>query len=414
MENILIIDDSKTVCLSLEMLIKNELGYTPVIGHSKQECIELLKEYKDNISVALLDLDLPDAPNGEVVDVVTKFGIPSIVLTGSTDKEELFRDKTIVDYVIKEGAFTFEYIKLLVHRIVENKGLKVLVVDDNTISSEKTIELLKRYQLQYIKAHNGQEALELLKKNKDIKMVFTNYMLPKMDGLQLTKRIRSIYTKDQVAIVTIAGQRDNKIVAKFLKYGANDYLYKGFSDEEFYARLNAHLETLELFEDIKNKANKDYLTGMYNRRYFFDEGEKLFSKAIKQDIDIAIAMFDIDKFKNVNDTYGHDIGDIAIKEVANVVEKYFDNEAIIARFGGEEFCVIQLDQTEQEFVDILEIIRGEFEINVIHTLKGDLQYTVSIGYCVTPMETLEDMVNQSDAGLYIAKESGRNQVRKKD
>ncbi len=412
MKNILIVDDSKTICKTLEKLIKDELGYNPIIAHSKAECEVVLRKYNNNFAVALLDLGLPDAPNGEVVDFVAKLNIPSVVLTGSTDKEDTFRDKDIVDYVIKDGRFSFEYILNLVKRIVVNHHLKVIIANSSKESAQHTIELLKRYQLTCFYAQDGREALDILSREKDIKIIFTDYNMPNLDGLELTKHVRRLYSKDELSIITITGSQEHKKVAKFLKYGANDFLYKGFSDEEFYARLNSDLEMLELFADIKYKANRDYLTNMYNRRYFFDEGQLLYKKSVKQNKDICVAMIDIDKFKNINDTYGHDIGDIAIKEIALVVDKYFDENSIISRFGGEEFCILVVDETEEEFVNTLEAIRAEFEINVIHTNKGDIQYTVSIGYSFNHGDSLDDMVNNSDAGLYIAKNSGRNQVRK--
>jgi PleD family two-component response regulator len=255
--------------------------------------------------------------------------IPSIVLTGSSNKEDVFRGKNIVDYVIKDGRFAYEYIVNLVKRIVVNHNLKVLVVDDSVVAAKHAIELLKRYKLICFYAKDGIEALEILEKEKDIKIIFTDYTMPNLDGLELTKRVRKKYSKDELSIITITDSSDHKTVAKFLKFGANDFLYKGFSNEEFYARLNSDLEMLELFEDIKYKANRDYLTGMYNRRFFFDEGAKLFQQALRNNSNRCVAMFDIDKFKNINDTYGHDIGDIAIKKVAIVVDKYFGENAII-------------------------------------------------------------------------------------
>ena len=411
MENILIVDDSKTICKTLEKLIKDELGYNPIVAHDKHECEIILKEYNNDFAVALLDLGLPDAPNGEVVDYVTQFGIPSVVLTGSIDKEDTFRDKDIVDYVIKDGRFSYEYILSLLKRIVVNHHLKVIIVNSSKEAAKHTIELLERYQLTCFYAQDGQEALDILDEQKDVKIIFTDYFMENIDGLELTKQVRRLYSKDELSIITITGSQEHKNVARFLKYGANDFLYKGFSDEEFYARLNSDLEMLELFADIKYKANRDYLTSMYNRRYFFDEGQLLYKKSIKNNKNICVAMIDIDKFKNINDTYGHDIGDIAIKEIAIVVDKYFCVNSIISRFGGEEFCILLVDETEDEFVNILETIRAEFQRNIIHTEKGDIKYTVSIGYSFNHGKSLDDMVNDSDAGLYKAKNSGRNQVR---
>lgn len=412
MKNILIVDDSKTICNTLETLIKNELGFNPIIANSKHECEALLLQYKNQISVALLDLGLEDAPNGEVIDSVSKFNIPSVVLTGSQNQKHILKDKNIVDYVIKEGRFTYEYILNLIKRIVNNYRVKVLIADDSKVVAKHTIDLLRRYQLTCYYAKDGDEAFSILQKDKDIKIVFTDFDMPQMDGLELTKQIRKVYSKDQLSIITITGTGNSEITAKFLKYGANDFLYKGFSEEEFFATLNSNLETLELFDEIKNKANKDYMTGMFNRRYFFDEGDQLYKNTLKSGKNLFVAMFDIDKFKNINDTYGHDIGDIAICEVAKVVDKYFKTDAIISRFGGEEFCVIQTDITEEQFSNTLENIRKEFETNIIKTPKGDIQYTISIGYSPNYGDSLDDTVNHADKGLYEAKNNGRNQVRK--
>ncbi len=407
-ENILIVDDSKTICAKLSNKIKDELGFNPIIANSKQECANRLLEYKGKIAVALLDLGLPDAPNGEIVKFVTKFNIPTIVLTGQEGKEDEFRDMDIMDYVIKDSSFSFDYSVSLVKRIVSNKQKTILVVDDSKTMANIIIDLLKKYQLNTLYAKDGVEALEVLNKNKDICMIYTDYNMPNMDGLKLVKNIRNRYSKDELNITTITDNKENHLIARFLKYGSNDFLYKGFSKEEFYARLNSSLDILDLFEDIKNKANKDFLTGAYNRRYFFQEGFKKFQKHEN----VKLCMIDIDKFKNINDTYGHDIGDIAIQEVVRILkEDLKDVDCIISRFGGEEFCVMIFDQNDDEFLQLLEKIRSSFENNIIKTPKGDISYTVSIGYCLKKLNNIDEMILASDEGLYKAKKSGRNQVR---
>ncbi len=406
--NILIVDDSKTICNTLSKMILEDLGFHPVVAHSKEEAKAKLVEYKGKFLVALLDLGLPDAPNGEVVDFVTQFHIPSIVLTGSVEDEDKFRDKNIVDYVVKDGGFAFEYIISLVNKIALSVGMKVLVVDDAKSVAFHMIDLLKRYNLECMYAANGEEALDIIKKNKDIRLVFTDYNMPNMNGLELTKALRRDYSKDELSIVAVSDIIDKKTITQFLKYGANDFLNKGFSDEEFYARLSSVLEVLELFEEIKNKANKDFLTGAYNRRYFFHEGDKLFQK----NNNVKSFMIDIDKFKNINDTYGHDIGDIAIKEVISIVNKRLKGiDSLLSRFGGEEFCGLIFDKTNDEVLQILEDIRDDFEKNILVTAKGDIKYTVSIGCTLEKSETLDDMINNADKGLYDAKNGGRNQVR---
>jgi len=204
-KNILIVDDSKSVCAALEIMVSEELGYYPVIAHSKKEAAQKLLEYKGKIAVALLDLGLADAPNGEVVEYVTKFDIPSIVLTGDSDCEDEFRNKDIVDYVVKDNGFAFEYIISLVRKIVLCEGMKVLVVDDSKSAAFYIIDLLKRYRLNCIYAKDGLKAIKKLEENKDIRLIITDYNMPNMDGLELTKNIRRDYPKGKVSYTVSIG-----------------------------------------------------------------------------------------------------------------------------------------------------------------------------------------------------------------
>ncbi len=253
MANILIVEDSKLISSALQSLISTELGFTCVLAKSLKEAADVILKYKGKFDVALLDLGLPDAPNGEVVDLVTKFDIASIVLTGSNleDNEEKFRKKNIVDYVIKDGSYSLEYAVLMVKRIVLNQSIKVLVVDDSAVVCQKMSDLLSRYRLNVLSATSAKEALEILDNNSDIKLVYIDYIMPDMNGLELTREIRKKFSKKDLSIIAISGEINKKIISKFLKYGANDFIYKGFTQEEFFSRINLNLEILELLE--KNK-----------------------------------------------------------------------------------------------------------------------------------------------------------------
>ncbi|BAK74360.1 MAG: diguanylate cyclase [Arcobacter sp.] len=411
---VLIVDDSISVCNTLKSLIESDFDIDIFIAKSMKESANLLLQEKGKFDIVLADLGLPDAPDGEIIDFLSKFKIPIVILTGteSIDIEEKFRDKNIVDYIIKDGLSALTYATSIVKRIMHNKDIKVLVVDDSKLFVDKSIELLSRYKIVALSAYDGDEAFETLKQNSDIKIVLTDYLMPKMNGLELTKRIRKDYSKDELSIIVTSNDSSKKIPAKFLKYGANDFLYKGFSNEEFFARINSNIEILELFDEIKNKANKDYLTGLYNRRYLFDIGNKLYEDCKLNNKTFAIAIIDIDNFKNINDTYGHDIGDIALKEVSKVLNNNISSNALISRLGGEEFCICFYNRSESEITELLEYIRKEFENNVIKIGKLNIQYTISIGYSLEFGKNIDCMIQNADKYLYLAKKEGRNRVRR--
>lgn len=410
MTNILVVDDSKLITNALKGLITERLGFNCIVANSMKSAADVLLQYKGNFEVALLDLGLPDAPKGEVVDFITKFQIPTIVLTGSECEEERFRHKNIVDYVIKDSSYSLEYAVGVVKRIVSNKNMKALVVDDSRITCEKMASLLKRYQLQTYTACSSKECLEVLDKNPDIKVIYIDYLMPDMDGLALTREIRYRYSKDEVSIIALSGEANKKVISKFLKYGANDFIYKGFTEEEFFVRLNSNLEILELFQSAKHEANTDYLTGMHNRRYLFEEGELFFQTAKKTKSDFSIAIIDIDNFKPINDTWGHAIGDIAIKEVSIILNNYLDDGILPIRLGGEEFCLLIKNKKFEDLEILLNNIRMSFEENILNIEDIKLSYTVSIGVCHIIDESLNIMLNKADKALYQAKENGRNRI----
>lgn len=410
---ILIIDDSLSICNTLKSLIESDIDINILIAKSLKEAAQIILKEKGVFDVILADLGLPDAPNGEVIDFLSKFSIPIVVLTGTDniDIENKFRNKNIVDYIIKDGISALNYATLIVKRIILNKDVKVLVVDDSKSFVQKSVDLLNRYKINALCAYDGEEALEVLKANKDIKIVLTDYLMPKLDGLELTKKIRRNYQKDELSIIVTSNDTSKRIPAKFLKYGANDFLYKGFSNEEFFARINSNIEIIELFDEIKNKANKDHLTGLYNRRYLFNIGNEIYNDCKTNNKVFAIAILDIDNFKRINDTYGHDIGDIALKEVAVILNKNISSNGLISRLGGEEFCICFYNRNEDEVKELLEYIRKDFEKNVIEIKDIQLKYTISIGCSFDFGINIDEMIKNADEYLYEAKKDGRNIIK---
>lgn len=257
MKQILVVDDSKIITQTLKNIIEEKLKHKCKVASSMKEAKELLEKYNNNFEVALLDLGLPDAPNGEVIDLVEQTGIPIIVLTGSIESEAKFREKNIVDYVIKDGAYSILYALNITNQLIKNKDIKVLVVDDSKVFVEKITDLLIRYNLQVFKAYDGIEALKVIENNPDIKIVFTDYMMPNMDGIGLTRELRKKYKKNQLSIIVSSSATDKNSASRFLKYGADDFIDKGFTKEEFYTRLNSNLEILSLFDDLENESEKN-------------------------------------------------------------------------------------------------------------------------------------------------------------
>ncbi|MBU4412947.1 MAG: diguanylate cyclase, partial [Proteobacteria bacterium] len=219
------------------------------------------------------------------------------------------------------------------------------------------------------------------------------------------------HAKDELAIIGLSATGDQTISAQFIKNGANDFLSKPFSTEEFYCRVNQNMDLLDYIRQIKESSNRDYLTGLYNRRYFFEMGKKLLSSANRGHITVAVALLDIDFFKKVNDTHGHDAGDLVLKNLGAALLRRFRETDIVCRYGGEEICILVVNMAGESIHDIFNGVRKNIAQTTMDLGREKIRITVSIGLCVEAKESLEEMITIADEMLYAAKENGRNQVR---
>jgi len=410
-ERILLVDDSKTLAKLISLKVKSELNVEIDVAYSLSEAELFTKKY--NYTLAILDLNLPDAPGGEIVDAMIKKNIPSIVLTGSVDKEfrKAMLKKDIIDYVHKGGLHDIEYVIDMIKRLLKNRHHKVMVVDDSSVFRNQMKKMVENLFFQVYALAHGEEALLILEQNPDIKIIITDYNMPVMDGLELTKAVRQKYTKNQLSIFVLSSTDDSDVSAMFLKRGANDFINKPFSKEEFSCRLNNAIEALENIDTITHYSSRDFLTGLYNRRHFFSVMETYFVDAVNRDEEFVLALIDIDNFKLINDTYGHDIGDEVIIHVAEIIRSNVQYQDVLSRFVGAEFCLVLKNTTREKALEILERIRQRVSLTP-YTIEPDQEIftTVSIGAALEHDNSVNETINEADSQLLHAKHNGKNSI----
>lgn len=405
---ILIVEDTPAMARVQKHIALNA-GYEVDIAESLAQTKELIS--KNSYFCAVVDFILPDAPSGEAVPCTINADIPTIVMTGNIDKKtrDTVEKYPIIDYIIKENKQAYQYLEKQLQRLPRNENVKVLVVYDSKSTRRYICSLLVRHKYQIIEAQDGQEALNLLEASPDISVIITDNEMPNMNGDELCSEIRRLYSNDEKAIIGISGSDSVGLSSLFLKNGANDYLHKPFNSEEFYCRLSQNVDMLDLIATIRRQANTDYLTNLPNRRYFFEVAEKSLKQIKHTKGDGALAMLDIDHFKSINDTYGHDVGDEVLKGLSICFSKYFKKH-LVARLGGEEFAVYFIDVDKQEALKRLEGFRYFIEMNSQEFSKAKIKFTISIGFANGPVYQIDELLKQADLKLYDAKESGRNKV----
>lgn len=399
-EKVLVVEDSRTIRRLLEAQLTRD-GYEPVLAACVSEAEEYLAEGMTFLC-AILDYCLPDGQDGEIIDLILSHKIKSIVLTAHMDDDirRQVLDKGVIDYIPKDSPASVAYITPLLKRLSANRKHTVLVVDDSLTIRNYLSSLLTQQYLNVVTANDGLQGLAELERNK-ITMVITDHDMPNMDGISMIREIRRHRDRNQLVILGVSGTSDESLTARFLKAGANDYVKKPFNQEEFYCRIHHMLNMKDTGDKLYALAHRDSLTGLWNRHHFFD-----FATKKAQNNRNCYAMMDIDFFKQVNDTFGHDGGDTVLQEIGKLLKNFFPTD-LVARLGGEEF-VIQSEMPLSNFISQLESMRTELENYSIRHGSDLINVTISIGI-TEGIGCLEHLLKKADQNLYIAKDSGRNQ-----
>lgn len=420
MRYILSVEDSLLFLNNIKKAIERSIEDTIVItAKTMSEANDIIESRIYDFDLALLDMNLPDAPNGEILDLVVSHNIPIFVFS-SMMEDKLHKQvfsKPVIDYVLKGTTNSIKYLVNMVARYFKNETTKILYVDDSRTARRFITNLLYRYNFKVLTASSGAEAMDILENNLDVSLLLTDFVMPEMDGIELTKAIRKTHPDWNLAIIGLSAEGDDNLSARFLKSGGNDFINKNFQREEFFCRIHQNVNLVEHINDLYKMANNDFLTGLPNRRTFFTMGETLHENAVRHDLKTVVAMMDIDFFKNVNDTWGHNAGDKVLKEVASKLSKRCRNSDIIARVGGEEFAFIGIDMNSEQAFTALNEFRTAVEEIVVMENGDEIKPTISIGFANLDFsenfgEALNTLIQCADEALYHAKENGRNRVEK--
>ena len=283
----------------------------------------------------------------------------------------------------------------------------ILAVDDTVANLDILLVLLKDFDV--IEAAGGEAALEIVTE-EEIDLILLDIMMPGMDGYTVCRRLKENEKTKNIPIIFITARTDEDAIEKAYDAGGVDYVTKPFKPKELLARVKIQLEHQEMIEKLEFLASHDPMTGIYNRRKFFELANRKFAESSK---DLYAAMMDIDRFKKINDIYGHPTGDRVIKAVTRVVGENIDEGSVFGRLGGEEFAVICRYPNQDDVVARLESIREKVEQLETRSVGGELiRCTISEGVAKADETThnLDELLQRADEMLYKAKGSGRNKA----
>jgi diguanylate cyclase (GGDEF)-like protein len=399
---VLLVEDTRFYSIAIRDRLETEFGvkvtHCPTLAALKRE----LENSQETFSLAILDLCQPDAPNGEALDYVVSLNIAAIVFSGISSDDR--REKILAMNVADDLAVAAD--KQLSSVMAE------LLVLDPDIEQSMLPGILAAGRFSAAIASSEEEALKTLDKFRNIELVLMRGDLAVERHHSFLALLQSRYGDDAIRMVgysTTVGRDD---VARFLNAGGDDFFHLPISPEDLAGRLRHTMTLHKQIQMLQRMASRDYLTDLPNRRYFFDRGPKIVDMCLRQGQPVSMALMDIDHFKKLNDTYGHEIGDVVLKAVAKKLAVLIgEKQHLVARLGGEEFGILLAGLDVQEAFQYCDNVRSEISNVSVVVDDEDISVTISMGLAnISGSETFDNYLNAADQFLYMAKHSGRNRV----
>lgn len=303
---------------------------------------------------------------------------------------------------------------------------RILVVDDVPDNVEILDARLSSRGYAIVTAATGEEALERVREQPP-HLILLDVMMPGLDGHQVARRIKDDESLPFIPIILVTALNEAEDVVQGLESGADDYISKPYNFRELEARVRAMLRIKFLQDelDLKNRelelANRrlkklsitDGLTELYNHRHIHQLLHDEFERSARTGDPVAVAMLDLDRFKQVNDTYGHPTGDVILYETARIIKQTAREIDMPGRYGGEEFIAILPGTEEEAAAHFAERVRQAVEKHLFRDGASEVRMTVSCGVASFPApgaDSPEALLKAADEALYQAKHGGRNQV----
>lgn len=291
--------------------------------------------------------------------------------------------------------------------------MKVLVTEDSAVYQHLLVSQLSEWGLDVEVVADAETALPAISAAQKPMLLLIDWELPRMSGLELLSEVRQLHRKHYVYAIVLTARGDKGDMVKALNAGADDYLVKPFHSEELQARIQVAQRTLALHEELVTAnerleilASRDPLTDLYNRRGFLIAFHQERLRALRSKSSITLVICDIDRFKQVNDSYGHGFGDGVIRLVARELQRSSRGSDIVARIGGDEFLVV-LPESKSTGGEALakRVQKGIQERNEIPEVPISLSFGIAE---MNLAQSDEEAMAMADAALYAAKREGRN------
>lgn len=406
MAEILIIDTDSVQAGTVAEHLRIHLEVSSTIFDSVESAGEKIASADIDIMAIILNLDAsPEnySPFPDMPTIVVTNGVP-------TSGRQIAFAANVLDYIPDCRGYNLEYVLQLVKRVMFARNAKILVASKEKVNRTLMRKLLGNKGYSVIEASGAKAVMTSLYEHKNICMLLIDGDMCEEKNFAMIKNIRNDFKKNQLSILALCDRAMEYQRIMLLRCGANDCIDKPLRIEEFQVRVMLNLQLMEVISELTEFSNMDFLTRLYNRKYLFEIGSTLFENYKRDALELTLAMIDIDDMKSINDTHGHLVGDMVIKKTAKALNSNLRSADVIARIGGEEFCVLATKVRQDNAFAVFERVRKSINEEIIDTPAGPLKFGICIGATTGIRDSFEQMIHDADTLLYKAKAAGKNRV----
>ena len=298
--------------------------------------------------------------------------------------------------------------------------MTILIADDSIVSRHLLEATLQKWGYQVVVACDGAEALEVLERDDAPALVILDWMMPGMTGPEVCRRIRKRAREPYTYILLLTSRSQKEDLIEGMEAGADDYITKPFDQHELQVRLRAgtrlvdlQAELLSAREALREQATRDSLTRLWNRSSILEILGRELARGEREGRPVGVVMADLDYFKSINDTYGHQAGDAVLREAARRLQTSVRQYDAIGRYGGEEFVIVLPGCDQQTTLAQAERLRKQLCGVEMSLHETSILVTASFGVttAVPGQPWIEEaLIRRADEALYLAKKLGRNRV----
>jgi diguanylate cyclase (GGDEF)-like protein len=386
-----------------------QLGLDVTICETESRFKQLIHD-GENISIAIADLAMDEIEFSDILQTLEQSSIPTISLFDRQDDCPRASYKNIIASLDRDAPEQLAEIGRLTNIVFENNCTRVLLIQGNSQKKGSMQELLEDHYYAVSSAADAAEAMEQLRLYPETQLLLIDEKSSAIGGIDVIDILRKNYTPENLSIMGVAIQHNSRVISKMFHSGANDVITTSTEGIEVLARVRSQTRAVNQFRRINQHTYTDEISLAYTLNYFKSVGEKIYANALRGNIQLGLALVNIDNFKAINEQYGSEVGDRVLRFVAAKLIALSRAGDIVARKSGDEFLCLVSGVGRNNVKNLFERVRQEIHHKGFWYANRHIKLSVTIGVGCDAGTGLDTLCRRVEMAMHAARKEGKNMI----